>query len=248
MANEKLSYPQNNLLNKNLRFYLTGAQPCPYLPNRRERKLFTTLDEIDGAELNEALTQAGFRRSQNIAYRPSCDMCSLCVSVRIPVKDFKFKSWNRILKANSDLIAETNFCEANEERYALLKKYIAARHFNGSMADMDAEDFISMIEDGTSSTRIIDFRDKNTNQLVACVLVDLLKDGISLVYSFFDTDFKAKSIGSYIILSQIMDMQNQDKDYVYLGYWIDGSEKMAYKKRFKPLEALGPTGWALLIS
>lgn len=240
-------------IGRNIRFYLTAPQPCPYLPDRRERKVFTTLEGLNTDVLNQALTHAGFRRSQNIAYRPACDMCAKCVSVRIPIKDFEFKThWRRIISSNNDIYSSINFPEATEERYALLTNYLESRHSGGGMSGMDGDDFIAMLEDCTNATRIIDFRLKEDcqfgkkDELVGCCLLDELNDGCSLVYSFYKPDNSKRSFGSFIILSQIIRMIEFELPFIYLGYWIEGSRKMEYKTRFKPLEALGPNGWSLL--
>lgn len=235
---------------RSLRFYLTNPQPCPYLPNRRERKLFATLETIDGDILNEALTHAGFRRSQNIAYRPACDMCAECVSIRIIAQEFKFeKKWKRILKLKEKIAAFPNYPEANEERFELLKTYLNARHLNQGMSDMNAQDFISMIEDCTDNTRIIDYRLRHDcelgkkNELIGCSLLDELSDGKSLIYSFYKPDCVKESLGTYMILDQIIDTAQSNRLHIYLGYWIKNSEKMNYKARFKPFEALSSQGW-----
>lgn len=250
MAKEKLPHIEE-FTNRNIRFYLTGPQVCPYLPNRLERKVFATLNGIDAAELNQALTHAGFRRSQNISYRPSCDMCASCVSVRINVDKFEFnKNWRRILNKNKDIYGFARPPVATEERYNLLKKYLNARHLNAGMSDMDEDDFVAMIEDCTSNTILIDYRlledceDGQAGKLIGCSLLDELSDGRSLIYSFFDPDLSKRSLGSFFILDHVREMKSMELPYIYLGYWIKGSRKMEYKTRFKPLEVLGPQGWA----
>lgn len=234
----------------NIKFYLTTPQTCPYLGDRFERKIFTTLNDLNANALNEALTHAGFRRSQNIAYRPSCDMCSKCVSVRVDVKNFEFdKKWRRIIGKNKMIVATECLPIATEERYALLTQYLNSRHLNQGMSGMNGEDFIAMIEECVESTKIYDYRlgeDCELGkkwQLVGCCLIDDLSDGRSLVYSFFDTDMAQQSLGTFIILDQIIQTRLAHKPYAYLGYLIDGCDKMEYKARFKPLEALGLQGW-----
>lgn len=236
--------------NKNLKFYLTGSQPCPYIENKIEKKVFTTLDGDDKGLLNEALTHAGFRRSQNIAYRPSCDMCNKCVSVRVDVKEFEFShKWRRILNKGQFISKHIFDPIATDERYCLLKDYLNDRHFMGGMSDMSPIDFIAMIEEKAPHSKIYDYRLKQCNKsgekgkLIACVLVDELSDGNSLIYSFYDPNLRNYSLGTYIILDQIVQMKAQEKPFLYLGYWIEGSKKMEYKARFKPLEFLGNGGW-----
>lgn len=234
---------------KNIRFYLTAPQTCPYLPGRNERKIFTTLGGLDADIINEALTQAGFRRSQNISYRPACDMCASCVSIRVLTQEFDLKKWKRVLRNDAKLYSETCYPEANEERFALIKRYLEARHAGEGMSDMSAEDFIAMLEECAPNTRIIDYRLKHDDEygdkgeLIASILVDFLGDGRSLVYSFYSPEYLNSSIGTYLVIDQIRAVKEKGQNHTYLGYWIKGSKKMEYKTRFKPFEHLGPQGW-----
>lgn len=236
--------------NRNIRFYLTGPETCPYLPNRLERKVFTTLDDTDAALLNEALTHAGFRRSQNISYRPACDMCSECVSMRIDTLNFAFDAkWRRILAKNADIYWQAKSPMATEEHFNLITRYINARHENGGMSDMNEDDFAAMIEDCAPNSLLFEFRLKidcelgKENELVAGLIVDELSDGNSLIYSYFKPDFPKYSLGSFIILAQIAHLKTINKPFLYLGYWIKNSPKMKYKSRFKPFQILGNRGW-----
>jgi leucyl-tRNA---protein transferase len=233
---------------KNIRFYLTAAQPCPYLDGRRERKVFAALDGKDAIELNDSLTHAGFRRSQNIAYRPACDMCAACVSVRVPSATFKItRRWKRVLAANRDITASITNTRATYEQYSLLQKYLTGRHLGEGMSDMSIFDYSAMVEETSVRTHMVEYRlgDK-TGPLVACALVDALEDGLSLVYAFYDPEMEARSLGSFMILDHIRQATEAGFDYVYLGYWIKGSKKMAYKADFRPMEALGASGWEAL--
>jgi arginyl-tRNA--protein-N-Asp/Glu arginylyltransferase len=233
---------------KNIRFYLTAAQPCPYLEGRRERKVFAALDSHDALELNDNLTHAGFRRSQNIAYRPACDMCAACVSVRVPTTTFKFtKRWRRVLNANTDVVGRIMPAQATYEQFAVLQKYLSHRHFGAGMSEMSIFDYSAMVEETAVRTHVVEYRLNGENgQLVACALVDALADGLSLVYAFFDPDFASRSLGSFIVLDHIRQASSVDFPNVYLGYWIKGSQKMAYKTDFRPIEALGASGWEVL--
>jgi leucyl-tRNA---protein transferase len=234
---------------KNIRFYLTAAQPCPYLDGRRERKVFAALDGKDAVELNDSLTHAGFRRSQNIAYRPACDMCAACVSVRVPVAMFKPKKrWRRVIAANQDVVAVLTPTRATYEQYSLLQRYLSSRHLGEGMSDMSIFDFSTMVEETSVRTHMVEYRlgDKE-GPLVACALVDALEDGLSLVYAFYDPDMDKRSLGSFIILDHIRQATEAKFDFVYLGYWIQGSKKMAYKTDFRPIEALGASGWGPLL-
>lgn len=226
-----------------LRFFLTAPAPCPYLPGRYERKVFAHLPLTEGASVNDALTQGGFRRSQNIAYRPACEACDACVSARIPAADYVFsRSERRTLARNSDLVSEMVPAEATMEQFTLLRRYLLARHADGGMAEMTWPDYIAMVEDTAVRTHITEYRTP-AGQLAACVLVDALSDGLSLVYSFYDPDMPRRSLGSHIILDHIARAQLHAIPHVYLGYWVRGSEKMAYKTRFQPVELLRPGGW-----
>jgi len=229
-------------------FYLTAPSPCPYLPEQLERKVFTQLSGKAARGLNEALTHAGFRRSQNIAYKPACDGCAACVSVRIVAADFAPVRWQRrILAANSDLSAQSVPNVATVEQFELLRRYLDTRHAGGGMAGMDEEDYVAMVEDSAVPTHVVEYRQpmegRSRGKLIGAALTDVLADGLSMVYSFFDPAHASRSLGSYMILDQITRARTSGLDYVYLGYWVKGSRKMGYKARFSPLEALGPEGW-----
>lgn len=232
---------------RNLRFYLTAPSPCPYLPGRRERKVFTGLDGADAWSVNDSLTHAGFRRSQNIAYRPACDDCEACVSARVLVEKFTpHKRWRRILQRNGDLSRHLRPGEATEEQFWLLRRYLLSRHGEGGMADMTLLDYAAMIEETAVKTHIVEYRfteGPDKGELAACALVDVLRDGLSLVYSFFDPRDPRRSLGSYIILDHIAQAQAAGFQHLYLGYWVHGSEKMAYKAQFQPIELLRGGDW-----
>lgn len=232
---------------KNLRFYLTAPSACPYLPGQRERKVFTSLEGMSASELNDALTHAGFRRSQNIAYRPACDGCDSCVSARVVVDQFSFnRRWRKIVARNADLSRSLRPAEATEEQFWLLRRYLAARHADGGMAEMTMSDYAAMVEETAVRTHIVEYRytsGPDKGELAAAALVDVLQDGLSLVYSFFDTADTKRSMGAYTILDHIQQARAAGFAHVYLGYWIAGSEKMAYKADFQPLELLAGGQW-----
>lgn len=237
---------------KNIRFYLTAAQPCPYLAGHRERKVFAALDGKDAVELNDNLTHAGFRRSQNIAYRPACDMCAACVSVRVRAATFKLtKRWRRVTNANQDIVARLVPAQSTYEQFTLLQKYLNLRHLGAGMSEMSIFDYSTMVEETSVRTHVVEYRiannvGDNPGQLVACALVDALEDGLSLVYAFYDPEFANRSLGSFIVLDHIRQAKAVGFEFLYLGYWIKGSAKMSYKVDFRPIEALGNTGWELL--
>jgi arginine-tRNA-protein transferase len=230
-------------------FYLTSPAPCPYLPGHAERKVFTHLIGLRAPALNDALTQSGFRRSQTIAYRPACEHCRACVSVRVRMADFELsRGLRRILRRNEDIAGEARPARATPEQYALFKRYVGARHADGGMADMSMVDYQMMIEDTHVDTRLIEYRfapeaGRDADRLVACCLTDRLADGLSMVYSFYDPDLERRSLGAYMILDHMRRATAAGLPHVYLGYWVEGSRKMAYKARFLPQERLGPEGW-----
>lgn len=234
-------------------FYLTAPTPCPYLPGRYERKVFTQLAGERAGELNDILTQGGFRRSQSIAYRPACEGCRACVSVRIRVDEFKpTKNHKRVLRRNRDLIGEDRAALSDAEQYALFRDYLLDRHEGGGMADMSVLDYGMMVEDTPVDTRIIAYRKRGPDSaltglgeggLYACALTDELSDGLSMVYSFFETGANERSLGTFMILEHIERARRRGLPFVYLGYWVRGSRKMDYKIRFRPQEHLLPGGW-----
>jgi arginine-tRNA-protein transferase len=233
-------------------FFLTPGGPCPYLPGRVERKVFARLSGTLAQPLNEALTHSGFRRSQMIAYRPACDGCSACVSVRVMVSDFApSRGQKRTLKRSADLVRTEVPAEATREQFALLRTYLDARHSGGGMSDMGLFDYVAMVEETPVNTHIVEYRQRgdgsDQGQLMACALTDVLRDGLSMVYSFFHPGEIVRSLGSFMILDHIAAACAKGLPYVYLGYWINGSDKMDYKSRYRPLEALGPSGWATLV-
>lgn len=231
----------------NLRFYLTEAQPCPYLPQRMERKVFTPLRGGAAANLNDTLSVNGFRRSQNVAYRPQCPGCNACVATRVVASEFEpSRSDRRTLRRNKALHRIVRPSIATEEQYQLFRKYLASRHSDGAMAEMDALDFASMVEDSTVRTQVVEYHDRNEEDepiLVAACLTDVMADGVSLVYSFFDPARAKDSLGNFVILDHIDLARALGLNYVYLGYWVDGCRKMAYKTRFHPTETLLGGAW-----
>jgi len=235
---------------RKLRFFLTAPSPCPYLDGREERKVFAHLPLSDGPAVNDVLTEVGFRRSQNIAYRPACESCDACVSARIPVADYAFtKSEERTLERSAELSRHLVEAEATREQFELLRRYLDARHAGGGMADMTWLDYVAMVEDTAVRTHLIEYRlpaPHGPGDLIGCILVDVLSDGLSLVYSFFDPEAKRRSLGSFMILDHVRQARAAGLPYVYLGYWVQGSGKMAYKARFNPLEVLRFGGWRLL--
>ncbi|SHG47682.1 arginine-tRNA-protein transferase [Kaistia soli DSM 19436] len=234
-------------------FFLTAPSPCPYLPGQMERKVFTHLVGARASALNEILTQGGFRRSQNIAYRPACETCKACVSIRVPVDRFQpGRSFRRVIEKNRDVIGMRVAPAPTSDQYSLFRAYLDARHAEGGMADMTVLDYAMMVEDTHVETMLIEYRFRGPDSaitgagegpLIGTALTDVLSDGLSMVYSFYEPDYIDRSLGSFMILDHIARARKMGLPYVYLGYWVAGSRKMAYKARFRPQEHLGAQGW-----
>jgi arginine-tRNA-protein transferase len=234
-------------------FYLTAPSPCPYLPGQEERKVFTHLVGERAAQLNDLLTHGGFRRSQSIAYRPACETCRACISVRVLVEDFRpTRSMRRVIERNRDVVGEMRVPVPTSEQYSVFRSYLDARHRDGGMADMTVLDYAMMVEDSHVDTRMIEYRQRTSERsshelgngrLVSVALTDVLSDGLSMVYSYYDSDESSRSLGTFMILDHIERARRMGLSYVYLGYWVEGSRKMAYKGRFLPQQRLAPDGW-----
>ncbi|WP_174297719.1 arginyltransferase [Sphingomonas bacterium] len=245
------------------RFFVTSPAPCPYLPGRQERKVFTELNGPHAAELNDALGRIGFRRSQGVAYRPSCAGCSACVSVRVVAGEFRpSASQRRLLRRHGDLDVTACRPWATDEQFRLLRRYLAARHPGGGMATMDEEDYADMVEQSPVDSVVMEYRERGSGgapgRLVGACLTDRQADGLSMIYSFFDagsgggggsdgaTGESRPALGNLIIMDHILRAHDAGLSYVYLGYWVKGSARMAYKVRYRPIEVLGPAGWSRL--
>ncbi|MBM7066712.1 arginyltransferase [Actibacterium sp. 188UL27-1] len=235
-------------------FYVTAPQPCPYLEGRMERKLFTALQGDYAERLNDTLSKQGFRRSQNVLYRPSCADCNACLSARIKVADFKpSRSQRRTIKRNEALRRDATSPWATEEQYHLFRRYLDSRHADGGMADMDIFEFAAMIEETPVRSRVIEYKQApgapvsldhgDSSALAAVCLTDVLEDGLSMVYSFYEPDLASRSVGTYVILDHIEIARLAKLPYVYLGYWVPGSPKMGYKAGFDALEIYKGGQW-----
>jgi leucyl-tRNA---protein transferase len=227
-------------------FFTTAPLPCPYLPDRLERKLVTELSGPGAETLHEALARSGFRRSHSIAYAPACPGCKACVPVRVVVREFsRRRSLARIWRENADLVATRVPARATTEQYELFARYQQSRHPGSDMALMGFYEYSAMIEDSPIDTFMVEFRDR-AGVLTAVCLTDRTSDGLSAVYSFFDSSGSRDGLGNYVVLWLIEQARRLELPYAYLGYWITNSAKMAYKARFQPLECLGPSGWQRL--
>ncbi|MDU8911274.1 arginyltransferase [Aestuariicoccus sp. MJ-SS9] len=227
-------------------FYVTAPQPCPYLPDRMERKLFTALQGENADRLNDALSKQGFRRSQNVLYRPSCSDCAACLSARIDVQRFKpSKGQRRTIRRNAHLARRASSPWATEAQYDLFRRYLDLRHADGGMADMDVFEFAAMIEETPIRSRVVEYTDTNKHLAAVC-LTDVLDDGLSMVYSFYDPDLQRQSLGTWMILDHVEIAREAGLPYVYLGYWVPGSDKMGYKAQFDALEIYSRGAWQRL--
>ena len=227
----------------NPQFYMTSPSPCPYLPGRDERKVFTHLVGAHAKSLNNVLTHSGFRRSQTIAYRPACENCRACISVRVLVDEFSpSRNLRRVMERNPGIYVEAKQPAATQEQFDLFHRYLLMRHPDGGMAEMGLFDFATMIEDTHIDTRIIEYHDL-TGRLLGVCLTDILADGLSMVYSFYEPEDEHRSFGTYMVLDHIMRARRLGLPYLYLGYWVEGSPKMAYKSRYMPQERLLNGEW-----
>ena len=228
-------------------FFATAAVPCPYVPGRAERKLIVELAGRGAAGFFDELSRAGFRRSHQFAYRPACRLCSACVPVRIAVDGFAHtRSTRRVRNLNTGaenpVTGRIVAPRASDEQFRLFCAYQRSRHHDSDMATMTRAEYRGMVEDSAVRTALVEFRDPAAT-LVAVSLIDRLDDGISAVYNFFDPAQSRRSLGTWSILWLVEECRRHGLPYVYLGYWIAESPKMAYKSRFPALERLVDGEW-----
>lgn len=237
---------------ENTQFFLTAPMPCPYLEGREERKLFTHLTGKRAPMMHHVLSDHGFRRSQNLIYRPACEDCNACKAVRIVTDKFKPATRHRRnLRRNSDIVGTEVEPSVTREQYDLFMRYLAARHEGGGMTQMSYLDYEYMVEDTPVNSVLIEYRlagdSGETGPLVAVALSDVMSDGLSMVYSFFDPDLPDRGLGNFMILDHIQRVVAAGLRYVHLGYWVQNSPKMAYKASFAPVEVQsGTAGWQRL--
>lgn len=230
-------------------FYLSGSLPCPYLPGRIERKLFTRMtgDSALDAARNAALTKRGFRRSHDVIYRPACPGCQACVPVRVVVDRFcPDRTQRRIARRSADLIGVLEPPFPTAEYYDLFHAYQCTRHDDSDMAQMDEAAFHAMLREGNATLQVLSLRDPQHNTLQGVMLADRVPDGFSAIYSFYHAVPANRSLGTVLVLRLIAMAAELGLPYVYLGYWIAASRKMAYKNRFLPQEHLGAGGWEIV--
>jgi len=236
-----------NLAHIPLEFFLTAPSPCPYLPDRVERRIFTELSGYNGPVLNHSLNLSGFRRSQTISYRPVCDNCNSCVSLRVDADLFTpTRSMKRVSRQNNDLVRREVDAAPNDEHYRLFRNYVQSRHDEGGMEDMNFDDYSVMVGAAAFRTSLYEYRVDSPDgqgELMAVCLTDEMYDGLSMVYSFFAPGETGRSLGNFMILDHLKEARARNLPFVYLGYWIQESSKMAYKSRFQPCEGFIRDEW-----
>ena len=227
---------------------VTPLRPCPYLPGRRERSIVTALTGPGADMAYDEMLRGGFRRSHLAAYRPACPGCRACVSARVCVSAFSpSRSLRRVSARNAGVSLKVMPALARPDHYALFQRYLAARHPDGAMAGMGREGYGALVEESAVETRLAEFRSSG-GRLYGVSVFDIVADGLSAVYSFYEPLRVKDSPGSYMILRLLDEARERAMPYLYLGYWIDGCDKMDYKARFRPLEVHGAAGWTILES
>ena len=231
-----------------LQFYATAPYPCSYLPGKTARSQVATPSHLIHADLYGELVNAGFRRSGLYTYRPYCDECNACTATRIPVKQFlPNRSQKRSRKKHAGLDVRVLNLGYQEEHYQLYQRYQHERHAGGGVDQDDQDQYMQFLLQSRVNSRIVEFRDgphdSHTGRLRMVSMIDILDQGISSVYTFFDTSNTTASYGSFSILWQIQQALELDLPYLYLGYYIKQSAKMSYKAKFQPIEGLIDDHW-----
>ena len=237
-------------MSKPFQFYISQPAKCPYIKRKNERKVIAFIDKEQAQKQFEPLAENGFRRSQNIAYRPMCQECSACQATRVIVDQFKpTQSMRRIWNKNKDIQATETENKPTKEQFELFQRYLKNRHADYGMVNMNFDEYSEMVEDSPINTKIIEFRLRNLQKekakspLMATVLFDRLSDHLSMIYSFFEPEQEKRSLGTYAILHHIKKAKSEGLPYCHLGYWIKESPQMAYKNRFLPQQRFIQGKW-----
>lgn len=226
-----------------LQFYATPEHECSYLPDLKAKTLFIDPKSTIDQKVYSQLSEIGFRRSGTHVYRPHCDNCQACISIRIPTDSFVMSSsQRRIFNKNKDLVARQVDSKYTDEYYQLYENYINTRHQDGDMYPPSKDQFNSFLVDSKQQSHFIEFRLPN-GQLLAISNMDVLEDSHSAVYTFYDPNYNKRSLGTFAILWQIEQAKQGALKYLYLGYWVEACQKMNYKTAFKPIELLINGRW-----
>ncbi len=227
---------------RTLIFYATPEHSCSYLPEQKATTMFVDPKAEVDLRLYSQLSRLGFRRSGNHYYRPHCEDCRACIPVRLPAHLFSpSRSQRRTLERNGDLSVQLVDAYFSEEHYQIYERYINQRHQDGDMFPPSRDQYRSFLIDGSEYTRFAEFR--LGERLIAVAVIDLLDDGLSAIYTFYDPDYSDRGLGTYAILWQIEEVRRRGDAYLYLGYWIKQCHKMAYKTKFRPIEMMTNDRW-----
>jgi len=227
---------------ESLDFYLTPEHECSYLPSQQAITLFADPSVCISTDLYSELIQYGFRRSGTHVYRPRCSMCDACIPIRIAASDFQpSRGQRRIWKRNQDLVIQTVLAEYNDEHFQLYRRYMRTRHAGGGMDSTDPEKYSEFLINPYIDAQLIEFR--HQDKLLAIASVDVLNNALSAVYTFFDPDESARSLGGMAILWLIEQAKQQQREHIYLGYWIKECQKMVYKSKYRPFEIFQEGRW-----
>lgn len=228
-----------------LQFYLTQESPCAYLPDRDSANVVPDPAVPLTAALYDRLIERGFRRSGDHVYRPHCPHCSACVPLRVPVQTYTPRRTDRrLLKANHDIVTRSLPAAFEEEHFELYRRYQSHRHPGGGMEDPEPEDYMGFLSSEWSRTRFAEFR--RDDELLAIAVFDIVRDGLSAVYTFFDPAQEQRALGRHAVLWEITEAKKMGLEYLYLGFWIAASPKMAYKIDYQPAEGLINERWVAM--